>query len=227
MPDYKKIEFSQLSKADVIFTTARDSSISATIRKATNSIISHTMLVSRYGFIIDSTASGVQERQWENDASQHVTLAIVMRRDGLSRAADQDKVVEAAKSFLYLPYDHLGAVGSGMHGNKRNQILAGAGCVLSFPIGSAACAITAAEVYENQKDENADKKFFCSELVSRSFSKAGFPIVDGRATDQTPQMVFTSTRLRYVGHLLDIPPKGLTEEEKARNRRAGYRKDAQ
>jgi len=35
MPDYKKVEFSQLSKADIIFTTS-DAAESAGIRKATN-----------------------------------------------------------------------------------------------------------------------------------------------------------------------------------------------
>lgn len=158
-----------------------------------------------------------------------VTLAIVMRRDGLSRAEDQDKVVAAAYSFLQLPYDKIGAIGSGMHGDTRNKILAGAGCILTIPpFSTAACAITAAEIYENAKDENADKKFFCSELVSRSFSKGGFPIVNGRATDMTPQIVLSSTMLRYVGHLVDIPDEPIPKDkQRERMTRAGYRKDAQ
>lgn len=70
MPEYRKIEFNQLHKADIIFTTARYATISIAIRKATNSVISHTMLVSKQGWIVDSTEKGVQERPWAGDADK-------------------------------------------------------------------------------------------------------------------------------------------------------------
>jgi hypothetical protein len=146
-----------------------------------------------------------------------------MRRKELTNGADQDKVVAAARSFLNLPYDYYGAAGSGMYGNTRNQILAGLGCTVNV----VACAFMINEITENAKDENADKKFFCSELVSRAFSIAGFPIIDGKATNANPCSVYNSSWLTYVGHL-DTPFGGganLTEEEKARNRRMGYRQD--
>jgi hypothetical protein len=222
MPDYKLISFNQLHKADIIFTTQRDSVISATIRAATKSIISHTMLVTGFNQIIDSTDIGVKERGW-NRASEGVTLAIAMRRHSLLNAADQDKVVAAAKAFEDRPYDKLGAAGSGMFGSSRNQKLTGAGCSLNI----IACAFLLKEIADNAKDENADKKFFCSELVSRAFTEAGFPIVEGKATTMTPQMVLTSTNLTYVGHLINKPKpvSNLTKEEYERNRRSGYRKD--
>ncbi len=221
-PEYRLIDFSQLHKADIIFTTQRDSTISATIRAATNCSISHTMLVTRSNYIIDSTDIGAKERPW-TEASEHCTLAIVMRRYSLLNAADQDKVVAAAKAFENRPFDRLGAAGSGMYGNSRNQMIAGAGCSLSV----IACAFILKEMSNNAKDENADKKFFCSELVSRSFTEAGFPIVNGKATMTNPQMVFTSTSLSYVGHLIDKPEpsKNISPEQFERNRRSGYRKD--
>lgn len=129
MPAYRKIDFSQLHKADIIFSTQRDSTISATIRAATNSIISHTMLVTKSFYVIEAINDGVKERPW-TQASEGMTLAIAMRRHSLLNAADQDKVVAAARQFENRPYDKFGAAGSGMFGNTRNQILAGAGCTI-------------------------------------------------------------------------------------------------
>ena len=98
MPEYRLIDFSQLHKADVIFSTQRDSAISATIRAATDSTISHTMLVTEHLKVIEAIDEGVKERPW-NIASKDMTLAIAMRRHSLLNAADQDKVVAAARAF--------------------------------------------------------------------------------------------------------------------------------
>jgi uncharacterized protein YycO len=224
MPDYKKVEFSQLSKADIIFTTS-DAAESAGIRKATNSIISHTMLVTKYNYVIEATADGVEEHTWSVALTHaQATIAIVMRRTGLTNEADQDKVVAAARQFERLPYDYYGAAGSGMFGNTRNQILTAVGCSLVFP---PACAYAFNKITENAKDENADKSFFCSELVSRAFSIGGFPVVDGKATNANPCAVYKSPHLSYIGHL-ETPFKtnpNLTEKERERYRRMGYRKD--
>jgi hypothetical protein len=118
----------------------------------------------------------------------------------------------------------VGAAGSGMFGNKRNRVISGIGVTLLLP--------TFAAIATNALDINADRMFFCSELVSRAFTVGGFPIIDGKATYATPQMVFTSRVLSYVGHLINTPEpsktgSNLTEKEKERNRRAGYRKDYQ
>lgn len=59
MSEHRKIDFNQLHKADIIFSTQRDSSISATIRAATNSIISHKMLVTKPFYIIEANNYGV------------------------------------------------------------------------------------------------------------------------------------------------------------------------
>ncbi len=223
MPEYRLIKFEQLSKADIIFTTDRNHWLSKTIRAATNSIISHTMLVVDNTKIIDSTGDGVITRPWYNYANKDVTLAIVMRRHSLLNLADQNKVVAAAQSFEGRKYDELGAAGSGMMGNTRNQILTAAGCALAL----VACDFLLTAIAENAKDKNADNRFFCSELVSRAFSSAGFPIVNGKPTHMTPNMVYTSNSLSYVGHLIDDPPPdpNLTKEQLERNRKSGYRKD--
>jgi hypothetical protein len=88
MSQFRMIDFSQLHKADIIFTTDRNHWLSKTIRTATNSIISHTMLVVNNTEIIDSTEIGVKVRPW-NQAKDSCTLAIVMRRHSLLNGADQ------------------------------------------------------------------------------------------------------------------------------------------
>ncbi len=205
MPEPTMVQFSQLSKADVIFTTS-SALESIGIRNAINSIISHTMLVTEYNTVIEAIAPNVIVHTWE-EALKHAdaTVAIVMRRKGLTNAADQDKVVAAARKFDKLPYDYYGAAGSGMSGST-GKVSAGVGCSILIPATLAPCAFVATQIYENAKDKNADKKFFCSELVSRAFTEAGFPIVTGKATYANPNMVYISSWLNYVGHLVYTPP---------------------
>lgn len=205
MPEYKEVKFSQLHKADIIFTTSAAVE-SVTIRKATSSIISHTMLVTTNNTVIEAIAPSVTEHTW-NEALEHAkaTIAVVMRRKGLGNGSDQDKVVAAAREFKDLPFDYYGAIGSGMYGNTKNQVLAGLGC--SVIVLTPVCVTQLVEIYENAKDENADKKFFCSELVSRSFTIAGFSVIDGKATNAFPGAVYNSSQLDYVGNLYTPPIK--------------------
>lgn len=203
------VKFDQLYKADIIFSTDENSSISATIRAATNSVCSHTMLVHSVGNIIDSTADGVKIKTWSK-ASEGCTLAIVMRHNKVRTAEDQNKIIAAAEQFLNLPYDYLGAANAGMYGNQRNKILAGSGVVLT---GIAGYAVARA-IANNAIDENADMKFFCSELVARSFRIAGFEFVSGaRATDLNPGAVYLSPYLTYIGHLIEPPKKPANRDE--------------
>lgn len=227
MPEPTMVQFGQLSKADIIFTTS-NAAESTGIRTAINSIISHTMLVTEYNTVIEAIAPNVIVHSWD-EALKHAeaTIAIVMRRKGLTSAADQDKVVAAALKFDKLPYDYYGAAGSGMSGSTGNKIAAGVGCSLVlFPAGLVSCAYAAGQIAKNAEDKNADKKFFCSELVSRAFTAAGFPIIDGKATYANPNMVYISSWLNYVGHLVYTPPPNpnITPEQFEKNTRSGYRK---
>lgn len=171
MSDYRKVAFNQLSKADIIFTTS-NSVESAGIRQATNSIISHTILVTKYNFVIEATGKGVDEHTWaEALIYDKPVIAIVMRRKGLTNEADQDKVVNAARKFQNFKYDYYGAAGSGMYGNSRNQIAAGAGCSLSI----LSCSYIFYEIAENAKDENADKRFSAPNWFRELFRLPVFP----------------------------------------------------
>ena len=191
---YKKIELSELFPADVIVTTDRHSPISATIRSLTGSSISHTMLYAGSNFVIEAWQAGVQKRHWDI-ATKTATLAIAPRKLGIT-GNQRKKVVEAAQQFVNKKkYDAVGAIGSGW--TFRMGFVVPYVSIPSYPF------VTQSAISRNASDEHADDAFFCSELVSRVFSLAGVPIVNGRATDQTPRQIRFSPYLQYLGHLID------------------------
>lgn len=89
MQDLPMLNFYQLHKADIILTTQRNHPVSAGIRAATNSIVSHSMMVINYTQVIEAVLDGVKVNTW-TVASTGATLAIVMRHRQLFREADQD-----------------------------------------------------------------------------------------------------------------------------------------
>ncbi len=122
--------------------------------------------------------------------------------------AQRRKVVESAQQYVNKKsYDYTGASGSG-YTLRYGYIISFIGIPL-YPTNAARAAaliamgVTEKEIAKNASDEHADDKFFCSELVSRVFTLAGVPIVDGRATDQTPRQIRYSPYLQYLGHLID------------------------
>lgn len=189
------IKISALRKADIILTTG-DHKVSAVIRNAIGSDVSHSMIYLGNQEVIEAVEPVVERHTWEV-ASAEATLAIALRRRNMDQTA-RDAVVETALQYKGKPYDYIGAVGSGMYGDRRGSVLTAAACTV-LPIG---CAIAQSEITKNASDQNADNKFFCSELVSRAFTAAGYPIVDGRATDTTPAAIRVSSYLMYVGHLI-------------------------
>ncbi|MDQ6787989.1 MAG: hypothetical protein M3033_14380 [Acidobacteriota bacterium] len=189
-----KITYGDLRIADIIVSTT-GANISAAIRSAIGSDISHAALFTKPNYIIEAIGEGVKEHRIE-EALKEDTLALALRRTHMTDE-QRKKVVEAAEQFAGREYDKIGAAGSGMT-SKRGSLLGIAGCMLS-PI---ACGVTASEISSNASDENKDKKFFCSELVARAFQLAGVPIVDGEPTFTNPRAIRTSSRLIYIGHLI-------------------------
>ena len=197
MSHYRKIAVSELRTADIIVSTT-DQPASKAIRAAIGADISHSMLYTRMGWVIEAIAIGVVQHSLEL-ALQEATLAIALRRRHMDDSLRQE-VVKQALQFEGRPYDKIGAVGAGMVGSKRVRAGLTAGCILSLPacVGSAALA---AEVANNARDKNKDKMFFCSELVARAFELATVPIVDGQPTFTHPRDIRVSSKLLYVGHL--------------------------
>jgi hypothetical protein len=150
--------------------------------------------------VVEAVGPGVLRRPL-TEAFEGAVLAIALRRRNLTEKQRRDVVAYATQfADKHLPYDKVGAAGSGTN-TGRGGLLAGLGCSISL----AFCAAGSAEIRDNAKPENADKAFFCSELVARVFELAGAPVVEGSASAATPRHIRMATTLLYLGKLVDTP----------------------
>jgi len=186
-----------LRPADIIVSTT-NANVSAVIRAGIGSSVSHSMIYVGGSNVIEAIERGVV-RQPLAESLGHAVLAIALRRRNLTPKQQSD-VIAYATRFIGRPYDTLGAAGSGTN-TGRGGLLASLGCGISL----AFCAAGTAEVRNNAKPENADKAFFCSELVARCFELAGAPVVEGSPSFTTPRHVRVANTLLYLGKLVDTP----------------------
>lgn len=191
-----------LRPADIICSTT-DANISAVIRAGIGSSVSHCMLYIGGSNVIEAVGDGVRS-VGINVALNGATLAIALRRRHLTDA-QRSSVLDHASAFALkrLPYDAVGAAGAGVKTGSKGAVLAGFGCGVYLPF----CAVAGGSVLDNAKPENADKAFFCSELVARCFELAGAPVVEGSASFAAPRAIRMATTLLYLGKLIDTPPK--------------------
>jgi uncharacterized protein YycO len=186
-----------LRPADIIVSTT-DAKVSGAIRTATGSSVSHAMVYIGNQFVVEAISAGVVKRTL-TQALRDATLAIALRRRNLSKA-QASAVVEHAEGLaaMKLPYDNVGAVGSGM-ATKRGSVLASAACSISL----VGCLAGKSAIDQNAREEKADQAFFCSELVARIFELAGAPITGGDPSFTTPRHVRVASNLLYIAHLKD------------------------
>lgn len=196
-----KIDATALRVADIIVSTT-DHPTSRGIRAAIGTDISHAMIYIGNGAVIEAIDTGVVKRNLWTQSLKEATLAIALRRVGINES-QRRAVVEKASQFESLPYDKIGAAGSGMTA-KRAQAGVAAGCILSPLLCAGGGIIFSRQVADNASEENRDKMFFCSELVARAFELAGAPIVDGQPTHTNPRAIKVSSKLQYVGHLVGL-----------------------
>lgn len=196
------ITVSELRPADIIVSTT-NAMVSTVIRAGSGSSVSHSMLYVGGSYVIEAVEQGVVRRPLR-EAFTGAVLAIALRRRNLTEKQRTD-VLEHANKFVLkaLPYDVIGAAGSGTS-IGRGAALAGIGCLVSLEF----CALGALGVGDNARPENADKAFFCSELVARCFELAGAPIVAEKPSFTSPRMIRTAMTLLYIGKLLDTPSLG-------------------
>lgn len=186
-----------LRPADIIVSTT-NATASSVIRNATGSSVSHAMVYIGNQFVIEAISAGVVKRTL-TQALRDATLAIALRRRNLSKQQASD-VVKHAEDFVAkkIPYDNIGAAGSGI-ATKRGGLLAATACGISL----VGCHIGTSEIAKNARKENADKAFFCSELVARLFELAGAPITGGSPSFTTPRHVRVAANLLYIAHIKD------------------------
>jgi len=184
-----------LRPADIIVSTT-NANVSAVIRAGTGSSVSHSMIYLGGSFVIEAVEVGVIRRPLAV-AVEQAALAIALRRRNLT---DQQRraVVEYATQFMFRPYDKIGAAGSGTS-LGRGSLLAAFGCGITLGL----CAVGIAGMADNAKPANADRAFFCSELVARVFELAGAPVVGGPPSYTTPRQIRMANTLLYMGKLVD------------------------
>jgi len=191
------IAVSALRPADIIVSTT-DANVSAVIRAGIGSSVSHSMIYVGGSNVIEAVESGVVRQPIALSLNQAV-LAIALRRRNLT-AQQRRAVVEYAAQFMFRPYDKIGAAGSGTS-LGRGSLLAAFGCGLTLGL----CAVGVAGMADNAKPANADRAFFCSELVARVFELAGAPVVEGPPSYTTPRQIRMANTLLYLGKLVDQP----------------------
>jgi uncharacterized protein YycO len=187
---YERINPSVLRPADIIVSTGR-SFISGAIRKATGTDYSHTILYIGNNRVIEAISDGVVERDL-SVALGEASLAVALRRRHMTPET-KHSVVQWASGFKGRQYDYLGAAGAGLS-HRRGKL------AWALSPGPGTALYIAAKI--NASDENKDKRFFCSELVARSFELSGVPISDDEPSFTTPRTVRVSQYLIYVGHLV-------------------------
>lgn len=188
----------QLRLADIIVSTT-GAAVSKTIQKGIGASVSHSMLYVGGGEVIEAIGTGVVRRPLQL-ALAEATLAMGLRRRNLT---DEKKaeVIGYAEGFQSqsLPYDKVGAIGSGMNG-KRGGLASGVACSL---IGVVGCSYSSYKVWRNSHSDQRDTAFFCSELVARCFELADMPIVSGSASFANPRHLRVSDKLYYMGKIID------------------------
>lgn len=110
----------------------------------------------------------------------------------------RSQVVDLAADFEKrgLPYDHVGAIGSGLSHARGRAICA----AIPMP-----CAVLGLKSLRNASDTHKDDKFFCSELVARCFELVAMPLSSMPASFVTPRAIRVSPHVMYVGHLRGGP----------------------
>jgi len=192
------ITVSALRPGDIIVSTT-DAGVSAVIRAGIGSSVSHSMIYTGGGFVVEAVDRGVV-RNVLADSLNGAVLAIALRRRNLTEKQRADVVAHATRfANSNLPYDRVGAAGSGTN-TGRGALLASLGCAISLLF----CAVGAAEVANNAKPANADRAFFCSELVARVFELAGAPVLEGSPSFTTPRHIRVANTLLYLGKL-EVP----------------------
>jgi uncharacterized protein YycO len=176
----RSIDTRALHMGDIVVSTIKKSVISAGIRAATSSPVSHSILYIGNEQAIEAIADGIVLRSLAQ-AIGDATLAVAYRYPEISE-------VQALK---------IRDFGGWQLGKKYNYAGIGrhAFCVIR---GSIACQRDSRQVVM-KRDE-----FFCSQLVFAAFKSVGIPLSETEPNWSTPgdipKLALTKA-LNYVGHL--------------------------
>ena len=185
------IAFSALSRADLIVSTT-NAAVSRAIRSVSGSVVSHAMIYSGDGFVIEAVGEGVVRREL-SVAIADATLAVAFRHVRMTNAAAQS-VVQFAANQIGRSYDVTGILGQAGYQLDRWYL----------------CNVRGVRNCDQRAQRNNlwmsnSGRFFFSELVAEAYRRAGVPLVNGRSDSVSPQRIVEATTtgdLSYVGHLV-------------------------
>lgn len=177
----RSIKASALEPGDFILSTTKKSLLSASIRQATGSSVSHAILhvgkdpILDEHYVIEAIGEGVVKRSLKA-ALEHATLAVAFRHPRMT-PAKRKKVVAFAELKLGQKYDYWGVI---------NQ--------LACRSNGKRCKL----------EREANDRWYCSELILAAYKEAGAPLTATESTWQAPQDLIQLRLiddLDYVGHL--------------------------
>ncbi len=177
---------SALKNADIIVSTT-GAAASVVIRTGTSSAVSHAMLYTGDGNVIEAVGQGVRSVPL-SVAFHGASLAVAYRMTTLSHD-EAIQVVNFALRQRGKAYDYTGAAGAGVA--RNNFACAAAGLII--------CVVAKSGL------ASASNKFFCSQLVLAAFASANHPLSAQAPATSVPNdipLAYSVGRLEYVGHLV-------------------------
>jgi uncharacterized protein YycO len=189
----RSIPVSTLESGDLIVSTTKEVP-SWLIRFGTDAPVSHSMLYVGYGQVVEAIAEGVVLRTVE-EAIADSYLAVAFRHPMLNSEQAQ-RIRDYAGQQISKPYNYTG-------------ILKQTGFQLSK---KAFCSEKTGEEYEScirwvgriNLGTATNDRFFCSELILKSYEAVGIPLTTTPPNYSTPgdlSLLQQSGMLAYVGHL--------------------------
>lgn len=187
----RSIGLSALEPADLIVSTT-SARLSRAIRSTTGSAVSHAMLYTGHGQVVEAIGDGVVHRAVAA-AVGGGTLAVAFRHPWVTPGMAQ-AIVSFARSQVGKGYDYRGLAAQAGYRLDRWFF----------------CRVARIEDCDERAARNnlwlaSGTQFFCSELVAEAYRQAGLPLVQGSSTSASPQdlvQAWISGALLYVGHLV-------------------------
>lgn len=180
-----------LKTADIIVSTTAAAD-SRAIRVGTSSLFSHAMLYDGAGKVIEAIGEGVVRRPLATELS-HATLAVALRRKGMTESLGRKVVLNAVQLMSSAKgYDVPGAIGAGL---ARMTTLCDVHVVLCAGVIAAQAGLF-----------SRPNRFYCSQLVTEAFRRAGVPIINRASSASIPQDIIQARSegvLEYLGDLVD------------------------
>lgn len=182
---------SELKPGDVLVSTT-SALTSKLINLATGSKVSHAMIYTGDGNIIEAIGDGVIKRTLTQAIAESY-LCVAYRHKNMSKAQAQ-QIVQIVNKWVGKKYDYLGTLFT--DSSNSVKLLKYSFCL----INPAICSDLS---NANSKTPPRDK-FFCSELVLTAYKDAGMPLTKEDPSKGSPNQIVNASingSIGYLGHI--------------------------